>query len=200
MPTRTLTCVRCGGSFVRTNTPANLNRAKYCSPECLAATFRERTPELLDALRQRLADRAEPQANGCTLYTGQNNGTYGQIEHRRRTYLAHRAAYMVHKGEIPAGMCVCHQCDTPLCINPEHLWLGTDRDNVLDMIEKKRARYAPLRKLSDEQVEAIRNSAGTHKQIAAMHSISRSLVSMIRSGRRHASTSLALSQSPSRSA
>jgi hypothetical protein len=200
MPTRTLICIRCGGNFVRTNTPANLNRAKYCSPGCMAATFRERTPELMDALRQRLAERSAPQANGCILYTGQNNGIYGQIEHRRRTYLAHRSAYMVHTGPIPAGLCICHSCDTPLCINPEHLWLGTERQNAEDRDSKKRGRWTTRRKLTDEQVAAIRGASGTNAAIAKEYGIANSMVSMIRSGLRHAKTSLALSHSPSLSA
>lgn len=50
---------------------------------------------------------------------------------------AHRFSYMHFKGEIPAGMCVGHSCDNSKCVNTDHLWLGTQKDNVMDMIKKK---------------------------------------------------------------
>jgi hypothetical protein len=57
---------------------------------------------------------------------------------RRRCQLAHRVAWRLFRGEIPEGMRVCHKCDTPLCVNPDHLFIGTQRDNMLDCGRKGR--------------------------------------------------------------
>lgn len=52
--------------------------------------------------------------------------------------MAHRVSFSVFKGEIPPGLCVLHRCDTPMCVNPDHLFLGTQSDNMLDMYAKNR--------------------------------------------------------------
>jgi hypothetical protein len=62
---------------------------------------------------------------------------YGKFGINVKTYEAHRVAWMIFNGAIN-GMCVCHRCDNPLCVNPNHLFLGTNKDNVLDMVAKGR--------------------------------------------------------------
>jgi hypothetical protein len=63
---------------------------------------------------------------------------YGKMNIRGRVTYAHRVSYVLTKSPIPDGMCVCHMCDNPSCINPFHLFLGTKKDNTRDMILKKR--------------------------------------------------------------
>lgn len=63
---------------------------------------------------------------------------YGQFQRGGRPHLAHRIAWVLKNGEIPDGLCVCHQCDNPLCVRPEHLWLGTHQDNSNDCVAKDR--------------------------------------------------------------
>ena len=79
---------------------------------------------------------------GCWEWQGgRNNIGYGMIrgEHGMRT--THRVSYEVHKGAIPAGMIVMHDCDNPLCVNPSHLRIGTHKDNTHDMMRKGRNNY-----------------------------------------------------------
>lgn len=120
------------------------------------------------------------------LRTGspQVNG-YVQTYTRGRRFLAHRLVWEECFGPIPPGQCVCHHCDNPPCVNPEHLFLGTQADNLKDMDKKgRRARLsgeeASRRKLSNEQVEAIRRAPGTTRSIAAQFGISNGQVSKIR--------------------
>lgn len=82
---------------------------------------------------------------GCWLWTGslsrRNYGFVGNFSMAKRIgmYQAHRLSFVIHKGAIPEGMFVCHHCDNPPCINPEHLFLGTHADNMQDMKNKGRA-------------------------------------------------------------
>jgi hypothetical protein len=79
------------------------------------------------------------EVNNCWEWQGgTNNVGYGMIraDHGMRT--THRVSYEEHKGIIPLGMCVLHNCDNPKCVNPDHLRLGTHKDNMQEMISKGR--------------------------------------------------------------
>jgi len=118
----------------------------------------------------------------------------------RRTERAPRVAYMLDRGEIPAGMLVCHRCDNPGCVNPSHLFLGTQKDNMGDAKSKGRAVPPPVMrgedhpesKLTEEQVRGILSylGAGFSKKAVARHfKVSPLLVRQIASGKawRHVS-------------
>ena len=81
-------------------------------------------------------------------------------------------------GEIPKGMCVLHKCDNPACINPEHLFLGTQSENLKDMYSK--GRHSIKRKLTKEQVDYIRKDLRSNRKIATEYSISHQLVSKLK--------------------
>jgi len=92
---------------------------------------------------ERFEAKYEPEpTTGCWLWTaGRDRFGYGQFTFPGNQHvLAHRASYMLFIGPIPDGMCVLHHCDTPPCVNPSHLWLGTNDQNMADMAMKGRAR------------------------------------------------------------
>lgn len=79
--------------------------------------------------------------DGCWLWRGTLTNGYGRVYSNklRRPVFAHRASWELKNGSIPQGMWVLHKCDTPSCVRPDHLFLGTAADNVEDMHNKKRA-------------------------------------------------------------
>ena len=86
----------------------------------------------------RFSLKHEPEPNsGCWLWIG-NGDRYGSFWWQGRNHFAHRASWLMHRGAIPVGMNVCHKCDTPLCVNPDHLFLGTQLDNRRDATRKDR--------------------------------------------------------------
>ena len=83
--------------------------------------------------------RADVVESGCWEWRGwKHDKGYGLLEVSKKKVRAHRVAYEGMVGEIPEGLLVCHKCDNPCCVNPDHLFVGTYRDNVLDMHRKGR--------------------------------------------------------------
>ena len=130
-----------------------------------------------------------PTEPGCWLWVGStsDNG-YGNIavDHPRDIRLAHRVSYEMHKGPIPEGLLVRHKCDMRCCVNPAHLEVGTQRDNLKDMVERGRAYKGnprgTRRKLNEAAVAAIRAAGKTgerHRDIAKRFGMSQAQVSKI---------------------
>lgn len=141
------------------------------------------------SLSDRLAHHSIPEPNsGCLLWASAvNRKGYGHMMWRGKTHLAHRVAWACANGPIPAGLLICHRCDVPSCINPDHLFLGTNAANMADMVAKERqaAKSGELNgnaKLSASQAAEIRAATGTLTDVAARFGISKSMVSLIRRG------------------
>lgn len=142
----------------------------------------------------------------CWVWTGprKNNG-YGVASFRKKSFSAHRAMYTRFKGEIGENMLVCHTCDNPWCVNPEHLFLGTPADNMTDKVMKNRQSKGPehaktfmnsekfktrhprgerhgMSKLSDAQREEIVGLLGSgmsQRDVAKMYEVHQATISNI---------------------
>lgn len=119
---------------------------------------------------------------GCWNWTGcKNRGGYGTINIDNRSTLAHRASYATYRGPVSRRIKVLHRCDNPECINPDHLFLGTQKENVADKVAKGRqARF----KLTADDISAIRAARGTfQRQLARQYGVTQALISRILSGK-----------------
>ncbi len=150
-------CPLCGA-------PVHSNRATFCSVACYLRGWRQEDAE-----------------TGCILWTGPvGNHGYGYFYVSKGRYTSHRAAYETFVGPIPEGMMVCHKCDVKLCINPEHLFLGTVDDNMKDCAVKRRN----WRKLADDEVRQIRSINGaSHASLARCYGVSDVMIRHIRMGK-----------------
>lgn len=138
-------------------------------------------------VRTRFDARHMPEPNsGCWLWTGAVDAKgYGLLQVDDASRRAHRLAWELHRGPIPASLHVLHKCDVPSCVNPDHLFLGTNDDNVADKVAKRRqARgHGKLTEQAVIQIIALRGSGRRTRDIGADYGIAASTVSNIWHGR-----------------
>lgn len=147
-----------------------------------------------DYIANRLNAHLEQQGS-CLVFTGATNqrgyGRLGTIFGSNKLSQAHRVAYELKHGKIPAGMIVRHKCDNPPCCNPDHLELGNNQENSNDMKERGRSKTGethPNAKLSKVQVDEIRTkyTSGNYSQaiLACEYSVNQQQISRIVNNKR----------------
>lgn len=165
----------------------------------------ERLP-MSASTRERLEAYSMPVTEtGCQIWLGSTRrGGYGHMTVAQKSCMAHRLAYEEYVGPIPEGLFVCHRCDTPSCINPDHLFLGTNQDNLSDMVAKGRNVSGAKRPLRDEDVlemcGLLRETRMEQADIASRFDISQAMVSRINHGNRRQNLTGARPSNPIRKA
>ena len=152
---------------------------------------RPRPPMTEDRLRKfaarRLARKSRPGPNGCIEWTGLQTVGYGYTTFGPKPTYTHRLAYALHHGISIHDLngYVCHHCDNRLCMNPEHLFLGTHLDNIADMVAKKRHRHGervPTSKLKNDQVIKILFDTRATSAIAEAYGVRPECIRKIKRG------------------
>ncbi len=129
----------------------------------------------------------------CWIWSGFRNPLgYGIFINHNQKILAHRYSYQLAYGTFKSQLCVCHKCDIPSCVNPEHLFLGTRKDNLADMVAKGRQRYRTMQpnikslpnlSLRREMAKSIREEytscLTTYKKLAIKYGVSRETIRRI---------------------
>ncbi len=117
----------------------------------------------------------------CWLWTAaKNNMGYGVIGNKTGVYLAHRYSYFISKGNIPKHKSVCHTCDNPPCVNPEHLFVGSHKINAADMVRKNRVSWALIDLKTAEKIRRdYRRKDVIQSELGNIYGISQESVSKI---------------------
>jgi len=165
--------------FCHKEIPVEKKKAKFCDRKCMSMSFRSDPVKDFHSLYS-VSD------NGCWEWTGLiMTCGYGRTTLNGNHIKAHRLSYTLFNGKIPEGMFVCHKCDNRRCINPDHLFVGTAKDNNADMISKKRnvvlsGEDVVNSKLKENDVIEIFLSKLDHREIALKYGITRENVGAIK--------------------
>jgi hypothetical protein len=176
------TCSVCGKALVRKSyeKPYQFKARRTCGKSCaihLHNPGQWRYWAQL-SLEERFWCRVkQTRGSGCWLWTGARTGppdqkTYGTIRVRGRQTKAHILSWQLAFGVIPAGMLVCHKCDNPPCVRPDHLFLGTSVDNTTDAFDKGRRRRCVLSAAQIIQARSMRAAGHTYRSIGDHFSVS----------------------------
>lgn len=141
---------------------------------------------------ERFHQKYEINESGCWMWNGGTRLNSKGVPYPRHwtddseSIGAHRFSFELAHGEIPQGMYVCHKCDTPLCVNPDHLFLGSHQDNMRDMVAKQRSFVGRgedkkgRAKLTNQQADQIRKMSMSHSNIGAMFGVSAATIGRIK--------------------
>lgn len=168
-------CSYCSKSFLIAPSEIDKGRGKFCSRQCFGLSSRGPRLPLLNRFLSKVR-----KTGTCWIWEGHLNPSgYGVFRTSNGCSLAHRVSYELHIGAIPKDLHCCHSCDVPACVNPDHLWLGTNTDNQQDRITKKLP-GGGARKLTESQVIEIRKRYAQgnirHKDLAVEYNVSKSAI------------------------
>ncbi len=144
------------------------------------------------SVKERFDTKWIPEPNsGCWLWMSfLDRQGYGHFSMNGKSQKASRVSWELHRSKPPRNLHVCHHCDTPACVNPDHLFLGTQRDNKQDGFKKGRYQGGGLRgedhpdhKLTRQQVAEIRSSNLSQYKLAKIYGVDQSNISRIKSGK-----------------
>jgi len=136
------------------NLGANMINCIICNSE-----FYARHAAKACSLKCKVLAGIKKEENGCWIYKKSSSGAYGKIRWQMQWYSAHRVSYEEFVGPITKGLLVCHKCDTPKCVNPDHLFLGSHKDNRKDAVDKNRVPKGEVNhfsKFTDKQIKEMR--------------------------------------------
>lgn len=138
------------------------------------------SPRELLTMMASFESKVMPEPNtGCWLWSGgYDKDGYGNFYINRKPNRAHRVSYRIFKGEIGDRL-VLHHCDVPSCVNPEHLFLGTHKENMRDKVSKNRCAKGEnhgMSKLKDDQVREIRLSTDSNRKLAKKYNVNKKLI------------------------
>lgn len=186
-------CPNCSKSFNRdlNKSIGDFRKRKFCSFKCATSFNSGENHARYKSIKDKLEGNVVKSESGCWEWVGTKRGSssgvhYGGTNIGRKSVLAHRASYEFYIGVIPENMLVCHKCDNPKCINPDHLFLGTRLDNAKDMANKHRGtcgEKSSNSKLSNtksfEIIFAAKNKNMKQKEIAYVFGISEKTVNKL---------------------
>jgi hypothetical protein len=137
-------------------------------------------------LKERILQKIMVQEDGCWAWTGQLNWAgYPLVWKNGKAVKAHREMYRLAKGELPDDLVICHSCDNPACVNPDHLFAGTRYDNNNDAKRKNRNQHGESHwraKLTYEDIQKILADTRSQSNIAKEYGVDPSHISRIKSG------------------
>lgn len=139
--------------------------------------------KLTDKDKSRFWSKVDKSGDCWTWTASKNHGGYGQFGANGKGYISHRVSWSISNGDIPKGMLICHHCDNPPCVNPDHLFLGTYQDNMDDKMRKGRHGTQKVRTRDIPIMMMCRRKGMEYSDIADLFSLSTSTVNNILIGR-----------------